>query len=83
MMGPAETKTPGQTGMRTGILALPGSQGATLVVWNHEDKLGWQLYDAQSRPVGPAGAGKAAGKGAAAVVGANGKFVVFTEAARR
>ena len=83
MMGPAETKTPGQTGMRTGILALSGSQGASLVVWNHEDKLAWQLYDAQSRPVGPAGVGKAAGKGAAAVVGANGKFVVFAEAAGR
>lgn len=81
MMSRAETKTVGQTGMRTGMLALPGAQGTTLVVWNHDDHLGWQCYDSQSRPLGPVGSKKINGKGAAAVVNRDGTWVVFADSA--
>ena len=47
---PAEIETPGRSGMRTGLLALPAPDGSTLVAWKKDDVLGWQLYDAEGRP---------------------------------
>lgn len=77
LKSPAEIKTPGLTGMRTGMFALNGSDGSTLVAWKKDDQLGWQLYDQQSKPVGRAGSVKSAGKGAAGVIDKAGNFVLF------
>ena len=75
-LAPAEIKTPGSPGMRSGILALPSPSGSTLVAWKKEGRLGWQLYDAKGQPSGPAGSDKSAGKGVAAVVDKNGDFIL-------
>jgi len=37
---PAEIKTPGTSGMRTGVLALSAPDGSTLVGWKKGDQLG-------------------------------------------
>ncbi len=74
---PAELETPGRSGMRTGVLALPARDGSTLVVWKKDDVLGWQLYDAEGRPSGAEGAAKGPGNGAAGVVTGDGRFVLF------
>lgn len=77
LQSPAEVKTPGMTGMRTGMFALNSPDGGTLVAWKKDDQLGWQLYDKQSKPVGRAGSVKSAGKGAAGVIDKAGNFVLF------
>jgi hypothetical protein len=74
---PAEVKTPGRSGMRTGILALGAPDGGTLVAWKKDEQLGWQLYDADGRPSGALGAAKSPGNGAAGVVGKDGRFILF------
>jgi hypothetical protein len=74
---PAEVKTPGRSGMRTGILALRAADGGTLVAWKKDEQLGWQLYDADGRPSGAPGAAKSPGNGAAGVVGKDGRFILF------
>ncbi|MBI1900806.1 MAG: hypothetical protein HYS13_06805 [Planctomycetia bacterium] len=74
---PAEIKTPGMSGMRTGVLALSGKDGSTLVAWKKDGQLGWQLYDAKGRPAGPPGSAKSAGSGAAGVATKEGEFVLF------
>jgi hypothetical protein len=75
-LAPAEIKTPGNPGMRSGIVALPSSSGSTLVAWKKENRLGWQLYDEKGEPVGQSGSAKSAGKGVAAVVDKNGDFLL-------
>ena len=50
VLPPGEIRTPGTTGMRTGVAALSAPDGATLVAWKNKDVLGWQLYDAKGRP---------------------------------
>lgn len=77
VLPPGEIKTPGHSGMRTGIVALGAEDGATLIVWKHQDEAGWQLYDRGGHPQGPAGSAPGSGKGAAAVVDTNGRFLVF------
>ena len=77
LLSPAEIKTPGISSMRSGIVALSGKDGAVLVAWKKDDRLGWQLYDAQGRPMGPSGSAESRGKGAAGVVSADGEFVLF------
>jgi hypothetical protein len=72
-----EIETPGRSGMRTGVLALPGRDGSTLVAWKKDDVLGWQLYDAEGRPSGAEGTAKGPGNGAAGVVTQDGRFVLF------
>ena len=72
-----EIPTPGRSGMRTGMLALNGPAGSTLVVWKHHDSLGWQRYDSEGRPREAAGSASSAGQGAAGVVGADGRFILF------
>jgi hypothetical protein len=74
---PAEIKTPGRSGMRTGIIALSAPDGGTLVAWKKDEQLGWQLYDADGRPAGAPGAVKSPGTGAAGVVGKDGRFILF------
>ncbi len=40
-----EIETPGTSGMRSGLLASPDSEGWSLIGWKHKDVLGWQLYN--------------------------------------
>ena len=77
VLPPGEIKTPGTNGMRTGVLALPAADGATLIAWKNSDALGWQLYDAKGQAQGNPGSAPSPGTGAAGVVLANGKFVLF------
>jgi hypothetical protein len=74
---PAEIKTPGRSGMRTGIIALSAPDGGTLVAWKKDEQLGWQLYDADGRPSVASGAVRSPGTGAAGVVGKDGRFILF------
>lgn len=74
---PAEIETPGRSGMRTGVLALPAPDGGTLVAWKKDDRLGWHLYDAEGRPSGEPGAAESPGSGAAGVLTKDGRFLLF------
>ena len=77
LLSPGEIKTPGHSGMRSGVVALSAPNGESLVAWKHEDELGWQLYDTKGRPEGVPGSVKSPGKGAAGVVDKNGRFILF------
>jgi hypothetical protein len=72
-----EIKTPGRSGMRTGMLALCAPNGNTLVAWKHEDKIGWQCYSAAGQARGVPGAVKSSGNGVAGIVDKDGRFVLF------
>ncbi|HVA49677.1 MAG TPA: hypothetical protein VNH11_25145 [Pirellulales bacterium] len=72
-----EVKTPGLSGMRTGVLALNAAGGNTLVAWKKDGQLGWQLYDKQGRPSDHAASAASAGTGAAGVVSKGGQFILF------
>jgi hypothetical protein len=74
---PGEVKTPGESGIRTGIVVLSDHEGNTLVAWTKESKLGWQLYDKTGRPAGEVGSAPGSGNGAAGVVTNDGRFVLF------
>jgi hypothetical protein len=76
-LGPAEIKTPGLCGHRTGLVALSGPDSDSLVAWKKDGRLGWQLYDPQGRPVRSPGSAASAGAGAAAVLTKDGRFVLF------
>ncbi len=76
VLSPGEIKTPGTTGMRTGMIALDASDGATLVAWKNDNQLGWQLYDKLGRPQGAPGRVASPGSGCAAVVDESGRFVL-------
>lgn len=77
VLPPGEIRTPGTSGMRTGLLALSGRNGATLVAWKNKEVLGWQLYDAKGQPQGEPGSALSPGSGAAGVVLPDGRFLVF------
>src|SRR5262245_35351519 len=77
LLPPGEIKTPGRSGHRTGVLALSGANGSTLIAWKKDEKLGWQLYDRKSQPSGPSGSVKSAGNGIAGVVDKDGNFILF------
>lgn len=72
-----EIRTPGTTGMRTGMLALSAADGGTLVAWKKGAEVGWQLYDRNNQPSGLPGSAKSAGDGVAGAVDKNGEFVLF------
>ena len=74
---PGEIKTPGKAGHRTGMVALSGPDGSTLVAWTKENRLGWQLYDAHGRPSELPGVAKSSGNGVAGVVDKEGHFILF------
>jgi hypothetical protein len=74
---PGEIQTPGRAGIRTGMLALSAPDGSTLVAWTKDSHLGWQLYDAQSQPVGSPASVRSAGNGVAGVVDKDGQFILF------
>jgi len=77
VLPPGEIKTPGTSGMRSGVLALSANDGATLVAWKNKETLGWQLYDAKGQAEGEPGSTKSAGTGAAGALLPNEKFVLF------
>lgn len=77
LLSPAEIKTPGNPGMRSGIVALPSPSGSTLVAWKKENRLGWQLYDEKGEPAGEPGSARSEGKGVAAVVDRSGNFILI------
>jgi hypothetical protein len=76
VLPPGEIKTPGASGMRTGSMVLNATDGATLVAWKKDSQLGWQIYDKNGRPQGPAGSTNSPGAGCAGVVDAAGRFVL-------
>jgi hypothetical protein len=73
----AEIPTPGRSGMRSGVLALTGPDGRTLVAWTKDGQAGWQLYGAEGRPLGSPGFAKSSGNGVAGLVGKDGRFILF------
>lgn len=76
-VSPVEIKTPGTTGMRNGMVALPAPDGGTLLAWKKAGQLSWQFYDRQGLPSGQVATAESAGDGVAAVVTKSGEFVVF------
>ncbi len=74
---PKEVKTPGSSGMRSGIVPIATPDGHTLVAWKKENQLGWQLYDERGRPSGVPGTTKSNGTGVAGVVSTDGELVLF------
>lgn len=74
---PGEIKTPGRSGMRTGMLALSAPDGTTLVAWKKDEQIEWQLYGVEGRPVGQPGSAKSSGNGVAGVVNKEGCFILF------
>ncbi|MBI3867192.1 MAG: hypothetical protein HY299_01570 [Verrucomicrobia bacterium] len=77
VLPPGEIKTPGTSGMRTGVLALGAPDGTALVAWKAKSELGWQIYDAKGRPKGSPGSEKSRGDGAAGVPLPDGTFILF------
>ena len=76
-LDPQEVKTPGSSGMRSGLLAIATPAGEALVAWRKDDQVGWQLYDKSGAPSGSPGSTRSAGKGAAGVLTKAGDFVLF------
>ncbi len=74
---PAEIKTPGRSGMRSGMVALSAPDGTTLVAWKNDGHTGWQLYDVEGQASGSPGFAKSSGNGVAGVVGKDGRFILF------
>lgn len=77
LLPPGEIKTTGIGGMRTGMLALTAPDRSTLVAWTKNSELGWQVYGADNLPMGVPGSAKSSGNGIAAVVGKDGRFILF------
>ena len=74
---PKEIKTPGSSGMRSGVIPIVTPDGQMLVAWKKENQLGWQLYDDRGRPSGVHGSAKSTGTGVAGVVSKDGGLVLF------
>ena len=74
---PAETKTPGRSGMRSGMLAMTAPDGITLVAWKNDGRTAWQIYDVEGQPSGSPGSAKSSGNGVAGVVRKDGRFILF------
>jgi hypothetical protein len=77
LQAPGEIKTPGMSGMRSGLLSLTDAAGNTLVAWKRNEQLGWQFYDSQGRPTGLPGSANSAGSGTAGVLTKDGRFILF------
>ena len=74
---PGEVKTPGRSGMRTGLVALSGIDGSTLIAWKRDGKLSWQLYNKECVEQGGVESVASAGKGSAGVTDEHGMFILF------
>ena len=77
VLSPGEVKTPGRSGMRTGLVALGGAAGSTLIAWKREGELSWQVYNAEGVPQGAVQSLPSAGKGAAGITDQHGRFILF------
>ncbi len=77
VLPPGQIKTPGHSAFRSGVVALSGPDGESLIAWKRDDELGWQLYDREGRPEGASGSARSPGKGAAGVVDQRGRFILF------
>jgi hypothetical protein len=77
VLPPGEIKTNGKSGMRSGVLTLSNPAGETLVTWNSNGKVNWQVYDSKGAPAGEPGSADARGKGVAAVLTKEGGFLLF------
>jgi hypothetical protein len=77
LLTPGEIKTPGRSSMRSGVVALGAADGESLVAWNHEGELGWQLYDRDGQPEGQSESAPGSRKGAAGVLEKDGHFILF------
>lgn len=77
VMHPGEIKTPGRSGMRTGLIALEAPDGKVLIAWNHQRQLSGQLYSPDSQPEDAPSSIPTAGTGVAGVVDEAGKFILF------
>lgn len=72
-----EIKTAGSTGMRTGMIALSGTDGGVLIAWKKDGQLGWQKFDADGKPAGKPESMKSAGSGAAGLVSPTGDILLY------
>jgi len=77
VLPPGEIKTSGRSSMRSGVLTVTSPNGNTLVAWNSNFKLGWQVYDAKGASLGAPGSLETRGKGIAGVVAKDGSFLLF------
>lgn len=77
LRSPAEIKTPGLTGMRTGMITLNARDGGILAAWKKDSELSWQLYDEQGHVVGDVAHVKSPGSGAAGVLTKDGQVLLF------
>src|SRR5262245_56102661 len=77
VLPPREIRTPGTAGMHTGMLALSGADGITLVAWKKDGRLNWQQFDAKCRTTGTAGSAQSPGNAVAGCVDREAKFVLF------
>jgi hypothetical protein len=77
LMMPREVKTPGTTGMRTGMIGLQTADESTLVAWVKDEKIGWQAYDSSGGALGSSHSESCSGKGVAGVVTTSGEFLLF------
>lgn len=77
VLSPGEVKTPGRSGMRTGLVALEAPDGRTLIAWNHQGQLSWQQYSPDGQPEDTPTSIPTTGKGAAGVVNGAGRFILF------
>jgi hypothetical protein len=74
---PGVVKTPGHAWHRTGVVALEGSGNRTLVAWNRDGSVGWQVFGPDGSATGEPGSVPTEGSGAAAALDREGRFVLF------
>ena len=77
VLPPGEVKTPGHSSVRSGLVALNGANGSSLIAWKRSGQLSWQLYREDGVPLGATQSAPSAGKGAAGVTDARGRFILF------
>ncbi|MFO0960708.1 MAG: hypothetical protein U0800_25275 [Isosphaeraceae bacterium] len=75
--GSPEIATPGRSGMRSSLAAVPGPDGSALIAWKEGALIGWQRYDANGRPIGPSGRVEGPGPGAVGVATRDGRFILY------
>jgi hypothetical protein len=63
--------------MRTGLLTLQNSKDETLVVWNSDNQIGWQVVGKSMQPTSSTGSVQTTGKGVAGFLDADGVFVLL------
>ncbi|MCY3004652.1 MAG: hypothetical protein NTV29_01595 [Planctomycetota bacterium] len=77
LQSPGEVKTTGLSGMRTGLLTIQNIKDETLVVWNSDNQIGWQVFGNAMQPTSSTGSIPTTGKGVAGFLDADGAFVLL------